>query len=432
MFILIFFIVFSILQWTTNKVLNISDENAISYSYSTRDGLIIFGLLVAGIGLQFIPFKGKIFWMACGSYSLAIALTMLVLATIKKVVVEKQREELQKIFDVLTPILPKNSELDMNNPPFKLGYEKNQVNRITIEINPNTFKEAVAVNICLSLNRFLPTYEWVNEFDFAARECAFVGTPLPPHIARYVGSWLRPAEIIPIGLSGLGEVFWCINSTKYAGRSLYVYEDGKKAKSVDSPSAPQALCVGGPLGLDTIIPTTKGYKTMGTIEVGDEVFDINNQPVKVLGKSEVFVDHDIYHLRFASGDANVIDIISDTIHRFPVETTTRVVKDNSVTINQSWTEKTVQDLTPFTDKIIGRDPRVVGLWKSYALTIKEQVDTQPVQCILVDSDSHLFLITDEKNDNWNGGQSYPYKAIYTRNTGGGKAIYVNQEVEVDD
>ena len=39
------------------------------------------------------------------------------------------------------------------------------------------------------------------------------------------------------------------------------------------------------IGLDTIIPTTKGYKTMETIEVGDEVFGFNNKPVKVV---EVF------------------------------------------------------------------------------------------------------------------------------------------------
>ena len=96
-----------------------------------------------------------------------------------------------------------------------------------------------------SWNKYLPDYEWVPEFDYAARECAFVGTPLPPHVARYPGSWLRPAEFIPIGLTGLGELAWVINSFKGEGRSLYVYEDGKKAKTVDSPSAPQALVVGG-------------------------------------------------------------------------------------------------------------------------------------------------------------------------------------------
>ena len=71
--------------------------------------------------------------------------------------------------------------------------------------------------------------------------CIFVGTPLPPQVAKYKGSWLRPAEFIPIGLSGMGEVSWTINSYKDGGRALYVYDDGRKAQTVDSPSAPQAI-----------------------------------------------------------------------------------------------------------------------------------------------------------------------------------------------
>ncbi|MBQ2174240.1 MAG: hypothetical protein II453_03900, partial [Alphaproteobacteria bacterium] len=51
-------------------------------------------------------------------------------------------------------------------------------------------------------------------------------------------------EFIPIGLSGMGEVGWVINSYKNPGKSNYVYEDGKSANTVDSPSAPQALVVG--------------------------------------------------------------------------------------------------------------------------------------------------------------------------------------------
>lgn len=245
MFIFVFFIIIAIAQFATNKILNISDDNSVGYSYSKRDSLIIAGFLLAGILFQILPLKGhKIFWVLLGMYAFAILLTMVILATFKKIIITKQREELQQVFDVLEPVLPKNTELDMNNPPFKLGYEKTQINRITISINPNTFKETVATNLCLSLNKYLPNYEWVNEFDFAARECAFVGTPLPPGIAKYKGSWLRPTEFIPIGLSGLGEVGWTINSIKNTGRSNYVYDDGKVAKTVDTPSAPQALCVG--------------------------------------------------------------------------------------------------------------------------------------------------------------------------------------------
>ena len=247
MFILTFFIVVALTQFITNKILKLSDENKISYSYSKRDGLIICGFLVVGVLLQvLLKVEGKMFFIVDGIYAAAILFTMIVLATMKKVVVEKQKEDMKKVFDVLGPALPKNAEFDINTLPFKLDYEDNKINKITMDIiNPTTFKEDLAINICLSLNKYLPDYEWVPEFDYAARECAFVGTPLPPHVARYPGSWLRPAEFIPIGLTGLGELAWVINSFKGEGRSLYVYDDGKKAKTVDSPSAPQALVVGG-------------------------------------------------------------------------------------------------------------------------------------------------------------------------------------------
>ena len=245
MFIFVFVVILSFMQFITNKVLNISDDNSVGYVYSKQNSVLLVSTFLIGIVLQLLPIKETDFyWIIVGIYAFSILTIMIILATIKKVIITKQREELQQVFDVLEPVLPKNTELDMNNPPFKLGYEKTKINKITIVINPNTFKETVATNLCLSLNKFLPNYEWVNEFDFAARECSFVGTPLPPRVAKYKGSWLRPTEFIPLGLSGLGEVSWTINSVKETGRSNYVYEDGKIAKTVDTPSAPQALCVG--------------------------------------------------------------------------------------------------------------------------------------------------------------------------------------------
>ena len=418
MYIFIFLVVIALCQFLTNKILGISDDNSVGYSYSKRDSLIILGFFAFGCLLQAIKLKGKIFWIMCLIYAVSILMTMVILATIKKVIIEKQREELQKIFDVLSPVLPKNAELDMNNPPFKLGYEKNQVNRITIEINPNTFKETVAVNLCLSLNKFLPNYEWVNEFDFAARECAFVGTPLPPKVAKYQGSWLRPAEFIPIGLSGLGEVSWNINSFKNEGRSNYIYEDGKIAKTVDTPSAPQALAVGSPLGLNTIIPTTKGYKTMETIAVGDYVFGLNNTPVEVIQVHDIIINPKcIYELTFKN-NLNHITIISDEIHRFPV------IKDTLHLINKNSFE-------PIHCKDLKVGNRILGHNNDYLLIKKKLLNyVQPVRCITVNSDDHIFMITNRIESNWKGGNSYIYSAIYTYNTGGGKAIYINQDIEV--
>lgn len=255
MYILVFVVLVMLCQYLTNKILNISSDNRTSYEYSKRDTFILLGFLVVSIILQKVMPRNKIFWIGCGVYAAVLLITMIILGTIKRIIVLKQREEIKSIFEVLEPVIPnefkvKNKDTgefemkDINKTPFKLEYEGTKVNRITIKINPNTFKETVAVNLCLSLNKYLPNYEWVNEFDFAARECAFVGTPLPPKVAKYKGSWLRPPEFIPIGLSGLGEVSWNLNSFKNEGRSCYVYEDGKVAKTVDTPSAPQALCVG--------------------------------------------------------------------------------------------------------------------------------------------------------------------------------------------
>ena len=413
MFIFAFVIIVALTQFFSSKALKINISNSLSYTYSKRDSLIMVGFFLLSIGLQFVPLKDSLFWIICGIYSAALLMTMTILSTIKKTIILKQKEELQKIFDVLEPVFPKNTEFDPNNPPFKLCYEGNTVNKITISINPNTFKEAVATNLCLSLNKYLPNYEWVNEFDFAARECSFVGTPLPPFIAKYKGSWLRPTEFVPIGLSGLGEVSWNINSFKNEGRSNYIYDDGKIAKTVDTPTAPQLLCVGSPLGLDTIIPTTLGYKTMETIEVGDYVFGYKNIPVKVTQvHSIIYNPKNIYELTF-NQESNCITIISDECHRFPV-------------CKESY-------IIPVQCKDLNVNDVIASNSKNYVLTQKKLLDyTQPVRCITVDSEEHLFLVTDHIESEWNGGNKYCYPAVLVFNTGGGKSIYIEQEVEVKE
>lgn len=421
MYIIIFFVVFAITQFATNRILKVNDENKISYSYSKRDGLIIFGLLVVGVLLQiFVKVRGKAFWIICGVYCLALFLTMIILATMKKTIVDKQKEDMKKVFDVLAPALPKNAEFDINTLPFKLSYEGTTINRITMNIlNPTTFKEDLAINICLSLNKYLPDYEWVPEFDYAARECAFVGTPLPPHVARYPGSWLRPVEFVPIGLTGLGELGWVINSFKGEGRSLYVYEDGKRAKTVDSPSAPQALVVGGPLGLGTIIPTTDGYKTMETIEVGDTVFGLDNTLSKVTQVYEIHMSDEVYELQFTNAFTS-IKVISDDIHRFPVITH---IRDNK------------QD-TDFFKPVHCKDLEVgmciVGGTRDFVLDKKIKIAPQKVRCITVDNDQHIFKIAVSKDPTWVGGTEYNNPSLLVYNTGGGKAIYTEQEIDIED
>lgn len=430
MFVLACIIIIALAQYLTNKILNISSDNKLSYTYNKRDTFIMLGFFITSIILQKVLPKGKVFWIGLGAYAASLLITMIILGTIKRIIVSKQREEIQSIFEVLEPVIPnefkvKNKETgefemkDVNKTPFVLEYEGTKVNRITIKINPNTFKETVAVNLCLSLNKYLPTYEWVNEFDFAARTCSFVGTPLPPGVAKYQGSWLRPPEFIPIGLSGLGEVSWTLNSFKTGGRSNYVYEDGKIAKTVDTPSAPQALCVGSPLGLNTVVPTTRGYKTIETITVGDKVFGFDNKPVEVTEIYEINKKPEKIYLLTFSCAFYQISVLADSMHRFPV--VDRV--QTSINDNEFFHAVKCEELN------IGQG--IVGNKCDLILTKKKQlIKPQPVRCIKVNSDEHIFLITDVEHENWKGDQFYPYPAIYTYNTGGGKAIYINQEIDV--
>lgn len=69
-----------------------------------------------------------------------------------------------------------------------------------------------------------------------------------------------------------------------------------------------------PLALDTPVLTTKGWKTIGTIEIGDYVFDEMGNPCKVIGKSPVFYNKKCYKIKFSNGE----EIIADEDHLWEV------------------------------------------------------------------------------------------------------------------
>ena len=205
-------------------------------------------------------------------------------------------------------------------------------------------------------------------------------------------------NFVPVGLTvnnatkSISPIGWYINDNNVSDIAI------KTAPSVSF------LIAGGPLSLDTIIPTTKGYKTMETIEVGDEVFDINNNATKVIKVEDInFNPTKIYKLIF-SKKGETISVVSDNIHRFP-----KIIDDRIYLSTAE--ELEIDDVIIDSGKYYEKD--YIG-WK---LTDKFAVKNEPVRCIAVNSEFHLFLITDEMNKNWKGGKSYPYKAILTKNTG---------------
>ena len=71
---------------------------------------------------------------------------------------------------------------------------------------------------------------------------------------------------------------------------------------------------GKALALDTPILTTSGWKTMGTVEVGDEVYAPDGTATRVEVTSEVFEGHDCFRVEFKDGQT----ITADADHRWTV------------------------------------------------------------------------------------------------------------------
>lgn len=61
------------------------------------------------------------------------------------------------------------------------------------------------------------------------------------------------------------------------------------------------------LALDTPILTVTGWKTMGDLKVGDEVFDEQGLPCKVVKATEVFYDRECYDVVFSDGSVITAD-----------------------------------------------------------------------------------------------------------------------------
>lgn len=69
-----------------------------------------------------------------------------------------------------------------------------------------------------------------------------------------------------------------------------------------------------PLGIRTLLPTAKGWTTMGDVAVGDTLFDERGQPTKVVFCSPVMLGHPCYRLTFDDGS----QITADAEHPWPI------------------------------------------------------------------------------------------------------------------
>jgi deoxycytidine triphosphate deaminase len=91
---------------------------------------------------------------------------------------------------------------------------------------------------------------------------------------------------------------------------------GATLERVSLPDDVVARIEGKALDVETPVPTVAGWKSMGTLEVGDLVFDPDGVPVPVIGITEEMVGRECREVAFSDGTS----VVADLDHRWEVMT----------------------------------------------------------------------------------------------------------------
>ena len=135
---------------------------------------------------------------------------------------------------------------------------------------------------------------------------------------------------------------------------------------------------GKALALDTKIPTPEGFTTMGSLKVGDQVFDENSKPCNVTFVTPVMYDHKCYNITFSDGEV----ITADEDHNWYVQR-----------YRSKWHVETTRDIILNGIegvKVPTCDSSTFDKGVKYITKI-EETESVPVKCITVDSPNHLYL-----------------------------------------
>jgi deoxycytidine triphosphate deaminase len=148
---------------------------------------------------------------------------------------------------------------------------------------------------------------------------------------------------------------------------------GRTEEVVEMPDDIVSRIEGKALALHTEIPTPGGWRTMGELEAGDEVFSEWGKPIPVVGVTDVLLDRPCYEVGFSDGTT----VVADGAHIWRTSTradrryglnrlvTTEEIA-RSLTIGKAKIEYNHHvDLTGpvwYPQKELPIDPYVLGVW----------------------------------------------------------------------
>lgn len=249
MYVLIYFLSVSLSQYISNLTMDVTTDNEENFNYSRQDSLLLIGLFVVAIILQAVNnlIINYAIWVMLTYLLVSVSIT-LTLTTLRKQRIEKTREEITQIYEILHNLVDKKGKgVDFNNVPFTLEHKYNTINKIDVIVDPITFDDKYLPEYLNQLNNFLSTYTWNYELHLEERKISFVGYDKPPTVARWKGSWLRPTRFFTLGITGKGEIAWMPDKVdkKKLGKSQFLDEMGNPLQAdMELPAAPQGLICG--------------------------------------------------------------------------------------------------------------------------------------------------------------------------------------------
>ncbi len=133
--------------------------------------------------------------------------------------------------------------------------------------------------------------------------------------------------------------------------------------------------MGKALALGTPLPTPTGWTTMGAVRVGDELYDAQGRPTRVVAATEVMVDRPCYEVAFSDGSC----IVADAEHQWLTE----AVGGEAASVGV----RTTRELAS------SRSLHVVAMPDGSAVKIEavRSILSVPVRCVQVDNAEHLYL-----------------------------------------
>lgn len=249
MYVLIYFLSVSLSQYISNITMDVTTDNEENFNYSRQDSLLLIGLFIVAIILQAVNnlIINYAIWVMLTYLLVSVSIT-LTLTTLRKQRIEKTREEITQIYEILHNLVDKKGKgVDFNHVPFTLEHKYNTINKIDVIVDPITFDDKYLPEYLNQLNNFLSTYTWNYELHLEERKISFIGYDKPPTVARWQGSWLRPTRFFTLGITGKGEIAWMPDKVdkKRLGKGQFLDEMGNPLPAdMELPPAPQGLVCG--------------------------------------------------------------------------------------------------------------------------------------------------------------------------------------------